>query len=388
MTTERPPTESDKIRVAYDSWMESEGIPIHTAAAAVADVAELPREPWPRMGGKGTFVQLNGIRQADRGCYLVEIPGAGALNPEKHLYDEVIYVMEGRGLTEIWQEGGQRSIFEWGPGSIFPIPVNVWHRLVNGSQEPVLILAFTRAPRLFKLFNNADFIFNCDYRFLERYGGESDYFNASETRTPGSRNQSVTWFTNFIPDVTSAAIDPMEMKVAGGDLTSFSMGYGFPHGHISGWPVGRYHKAHYHGPGAIIVGLSGKGFVVLWPKELGLHPFQDGYENEVVMVDWGPRSIYAPPDAWFHQHMSTGAVPARHWAIHGDPLSFSSVSEARQEEGRSGVMTSIREGGQLIDYEDEDPEVRRQWEMRCRAEGVEPAMPAVEYRTDPVLSRI
>ena len=206
---------------------------------------------------------------------------------------------------------------------------------------------------------------------------------------PGSRNQSVTWFTNFIPDVASAALDPMEMKVAGGDLTSFSMGYGFPHGHISSWPVGRYHKAHYHGPGAIIVGLSGKGFVVLWPKELGIHPFQDGYEDEVVMVDWGPRSIYAPPDAWFHQHMSTGKEPARHWAIHGDPLSFSSVSESRHElEGGSGVMTSLREGGQLIDYEDEDPEVRRQWELRCRAAGVEPAMPAVQYRTEPLLSRV
>jgi hypothetical protein len=269
---------------------------------------------------------------------------------------------------------------------VFALPINTWHRLVNGSREPALILAFTRAPRLFKLFNNADFIFNCDYKFTERYSGEGDFFAATDNRITSGRYRGVTWFTNFIPDVTAAFLDDFEQKVAGGQLTRISMGSGFPHGHISGWPVGRYHKAHYHGPGAIIVGISGKGFVVLWPKELGIHPFQDGYSDQVVTVDWGPRSIYAPPDGWFHQHMSTGRDPARHWAIHGEPLSFSSVS-GRQDTDESGTMISVREGGQLIDYEDEDPEVRRQWEMRCRAQGVEPAMPPVTYRSDPVLVR-
>ena len=50
--TERIPTEFDKIKVAYEAWMASEGIPVHRAAAAVTDVAELPMEPWPRMGGR------------------------------------------------------------------------------------------------------------------------------------------------------------------------------------------------------------------------------------------------------------------------------------------------------------------------------------------------
>ena len=381
-------TEYEKIDAAYDDWMASEGIPLFETAAAVDDVAELPRKPWPRLGGTGTFIQLNGPRQADRGCYVVEVPGGGALNPERHLYDEVLYILEGRGLTELWYEGEAKRTFEWGPGSVFALPINTWHRLVNGSAQPALILAFTRAPRLFKLFNNPEFIFNSDFKFNERYGGESDFFAATETRTVSGRYQTTTWHTNFIPDAGSAFLDALEQKVAGGQLTSFSMGYGFPHGHISSWPVGRYHKAHYHGPGAIIVGISGSGFVVLWRKELGIHPFQDGYGDEVVTVNWGPRSIYAPPDGWFHQHMSTGAEPARHWAIHGEPLSFSSVSESRRNNEERGTYISVREGGELIEYEDEDPEVRREWEARCRAQGVESTMPPVTYRNEPLLRRI
>lgn len=388
----QPRTDYERVGLAYEDWMRGEGILVHEQSAGIDDVTELPRAPWARMGGSGTFIQLDGPRQAERGIYVVEIPGGGALNPERHLYDEVLYILQGRGVTEVWYEGESKRTFEWGTGSVFALPINTWHRLVNGGREPVLVLAFTRAPRLMKLFNNTDFIFNNDYEFRDRYAGEAGYFNVSDNRVTSGRFQTTTWFTNFIPDVAAAFLDDLEQKVAGGQLTSFSMGTGFPHGHISEWPVGRYHKAHYHGPGAIIVGLSGKGYVVLWPKELGVHPFQDGHGDQVSLVNWGPRSIYAPPDGWFHQHQSTGKVPARHWAIHGEPLSFSSVSESRRRPdpggGERGVYVSVREGGELIEYEDEDPEIRRYFEERVGEEGVECTMPAVVYRTDPLPARV
>src|SRR5439155_1480051 len=79
----------------------------------------------------------------------------------------------------------------------------------------------------------------------------------------------------------------------------------------------RYHKAHYHGPGAVLVGLKGNGYVNLWPRELGIHPWQDGHADQVVLVEWGPNSVYVPPDGWFHQHISTGKVTARHVAVDG-----------------------------------------------------------------------
>jgi len=159
------------------------------------------------------------------------------------------------------------------------------------------------------------------------------------------------------------------------------MAGGFPSGHISEWPVGRYHKAHYHGPGAVLIGLKGRGYVNLWPRALGIHPWQDGHGDEVVLVEWGPNSVYVPPDGWFHQHMSTGKVPARHVAVYGgtSPL----MSRAVDGEGGRGVYQPVREGGVLIDYEDEDPEVRRYFIEANRREGVECDMPPVTYRTDP-----
>ena len=226
-----PRTEYEMIRFAYEDWMTQEGIPIYEASAGVDDVIELPRRPWARMGGYGTFVQLDGPKQAERGVYVVEIPGGGALNPEKHLYDEVIYVLQGRGLTEVWYEGESKRAFEWGMGSVFVSPLNTWHRLINGSQEPALILGFTRAPRMIRLFKNLDFIFNNDYQFRDRYAGQSDYFIATENRISAGKYRGTTWFTNFIPDVRGAFLDDLEQKVSGGQLTRISMGGGYPHGH-------------------------------------------------------------------------------------------------------------------------------------------------------------
>jgi hypothetical protein len=55
------------------------------------------------MGGNGTFIQLFGT-EGRWGCYVVEVPGAGALNPERHMYEEIMVVVEGRGTTEIWTD--------------------------------------------------------------------------------------------------------------------------------------------------------------------------------------------------------------------------------------------------------------------------------------------
>ena len=168
--------------------------------------------------------------------------------------------------------------------------------------------------------------------------------------------------------------------MAGGQLTGYRMAGRFPAGHISEWPVGRYHKAHHHRPGAVLVGLKGNGYVNLWPKEFGIHPWQDGHTNKVVQVQWGPNSIYSPPDGWFHQHMSTGKMPARHVACYGG---IYPLTTTRSADGDS-VMVPVREGGQLIDYEDEDPEVRRYFTEANAREGVECAMPPVKYRSDPL----
>ena len=366
-----------KVRVnaetIYEKWVQQEGIPIIEALGGVDDVTQLPRKPWARTGGQGTLIQMRGTMEASRGIYVAEIPGGGALNPEKHLYEEAIIILKGRGLTEVWQEGGAKVTFEWGEGSLFAPPLNAWHRLINGSREPVVFLALTTAPQVMNAVYDSEFVFNCDYQFLDRFGGQSDYFTPSDKRIKMGQ-WSTIWETNFIPDVRAAFLDDFERKVAGGKLTVYKMAGDFPIGQMAEWPVGRYHKAHYHGPGAILVGLKGKGYVPLWPRELGMHPYQDGHEDQVVTVNWGPNSIYCPPEGWLHQHMSTGKEPARHVAIYGE-------RPPRRERDDPVVLLSVREGGTLIEFEDEDPEIRKRYEEALRKEGVECTMPPVVYRS-------
>ena len=87
----------------YDSFMEAEGVPVFRGIG-VKRVQDLPMKPWARLGGRGSYIQLYGT-EGLWGMYVVEIPGAGALNAERHLYEKVVLVVEGRGTTEVWQEG-------------------------------------------------------------------------------------------------------------------------------------------------------------------------------------------------------------------------------------------------------------------------------------------
>ncbi len=365
----------EKVRVTgetpYEHWMKKEGIPIHEALVGVDDLTALPRRPWARTNGLGTFLELRGTVELERSLYVAEIPGGGALNPEKHLYDEAIFILQGRGLTEVWQEGGPKTNFEWGKGCLFAPPLNTWHRLVNGSREPVVFLAVTTAPKVMNALYDNEFVFNCDRVFTEFFGGDSEYFNRGERRERNARG--TTWYTNFIPDAWAEFLDEWEYKVAGGEGTGYRMARNFPNGHISEGPVGSYHKAHYHGPGAILVGLKGSGYVPLWHYSLGIHPYQDGHGDQVMEVKWGENSIYTPPDGWFHQHMNTGKEPARH-------IAFYSSRASRYVEGGVAVTSSIREGGTLIHYEDEDPGIRKRFVEELAKSGVECTMPPVEYR--------
>ncbi len=363
-------------RKIYESWMEKEGIPIYEAPAGVEDISELPRGPWARTGGRGTFIQLDGTKQAGKLIYVAEIPGGGSLEPEKHLYDELIYILRGRGLSEIWNQGQAKRTFEWGTGSMFAMPLNAWHRLVNGGREPVLIMAASNAPIVMEAFRNTEFIFNCDYNFTDRYTGQADYFLAGEKRyKEGLLN---IWETNFVPDVRTAVLENAFVKAAGGQSIQFRMA-SWTRIHASQWPVGRYHKAHYHGPGAVILGLNGVGYALVWPRQYGIHPFQDGHGDKVIKVGWKAGGIYAPQNEWFHQHFNTGNQPARQLRVTGGGSEFG----LPRAEADQAVMVSIREGGWLLNYEDEDPQIRRMFQEELRKNGVEFTMPPVTYRTDP-----
>ncbi len=83
----------------YDSFMEAEGVPVYRGIG-VRRVQDLPLEPWKRLGGRGSYIQLYGT-EGLWGCYVVEVPAGGALNEERHLYEKNVLVLEGRGSTSV-----------------------------------------------------------------------------------------------------------------------------------------------------------------------------------------------------------------------------------------------------------------------------------------------
>ena len=366
---------------AYELWMQEEGLPVFEGNG-IEDVTKLDLKPWARLGGKGAFIQLIG-GGGITGMYVVEIPPGGTLNPERHMYDELMYVLKGRGSTEVWFDGSRKQAFEWSEGGLFAPPLNTWHRLYNGSREPAFLLAVTTAPIIWDLFRDPDFIFNSGHHFKKRYKGEDGYFAMSANRYKANRTH--VWETNFIADARSAVLDDAPYKVHGGQITCFEMAENSLIGHLSEWPAGIYHKAHYHAAGAVLLGLRSKGYVLMWPKELGTRPYQAGKGDKVFEVPWKAGSVYSPPDGWFHMHLNTGPEPARHVALRlGSRKNPTTLHDASQKNEREATTRSLREGGTVIEYEDEDPEIRRRFEAAVKREGVRCEMPPVTYRKDPI----
>ncbi len=359
-------------KTPYFKWMGEEGLPI-VEGHGVEDVRGLNLVPWRRMGGKGCFINLYGM-EGVTGMYIAEIPAGGALEPEKHLYEEVICILVGQGATEVWQDGGAKRMFEWGQHSLFVPPVNAWHRLINGGREPVRFLAVTNAPLLIFVFHRPDFLFNCPYQFSDRYQGEEDYFAMGKKRYEIGMQH--VWETNFIADIQSASLDVREVKGAGVQITQFEASGNGLIGHLSEWPEGNYHKAHYHGPGAILLGLQSSGYVLLWAKEFGPQPFENGHGDQVTQFSWKGGSVYCPPSGWYHQHFNTGPSKARHLAVRtGSRLhSWGFTLPAKRQE--DGVYLTSKQGGTLIDYDEEDPEIRRRYEAALKQTGVTSQMPA------------
>ncbi|MBI2329320.1 MAG: cupin domain-containing protein, partial [Chloroflexi bacterium] len=185
---------------AYEVFMEEQKLPIHRGIG-VHDIRELPLAPWRRMGGQGTFIELDG-QAGLYGQYVVEVPAGGVLNPERHLYEEVFTVFEGRGSTEVWRERSpKKQTFEWQPGSHFAIPLNNWHRLVNATSSPALLLVATSAPPVMGLFQSRSFVFENTAEFKDRYDESDDYYKPREELESEPESGRAMLRSSLIPDI-------------------------------------------------------------------------------------------------------------------------------------------------------------------------------------------
>src|SRR5258707_13204082 len=116
----------------YTRWVRDEGLDI-ISSLYVENLHTVELKPWPRRGGKGLFLNHDASRTSND-CYVCEIPAGKSLAPQRQLFEEMIYVLDGRGSTPVGNDAGKRIQFEWKAGASFAHPLNCWRQHFNGSR--------------------------------------------------------------------------------------------------------------------------------------------------------------------------------------------------------------------------------------------------------------
>ena len=325
--------ESEKA-TPYTRWVADEGLEI-IDAMYVRNLHAVELEPWARRGGRGVFLNHDASRTSND-CYVCEIAPGQQLAPRRQLFEEMIYILDGRGSTSVWNDAGAKLSFEWKAGAIFAVPLNTTHQHFNGSgRQAARFVSVTNAPVVINAFGDVDFVFNTAHDFKDRFSGESNYF------ANGGEQKGLLLDTNFVADAINLPLISAKERGAGGGHIRFSMAKGSMNSHISQFPVGTYKKAHAHGPGAHVIVLSGEGYSLMWPEG-----------EEPRRFEWKEGSMIVPPNMWFHQHFNTGSTPARYLAFKAEGVSI------RNAQGVPKAWISRRVGGHQIDYADESPQIR------------------------------
>jgi quercetin dioxygenase-like cupin family protein len=349
-------------KFTYDQWMQSVGIPVHKGFF-IPDTRTMELGWWEARGVQAAFIQLMGQEGVSEARVSEIAPGAST-QPLKLAMDELVYVLQGRGLTTVWGQEGERRTFEWHPRSMFVLPHNCWHEFHNmQGNQAVRLLHYNYLPMGMSVIHDPDFFFNNPYdrpaqHFLEDAGFYSLAKLSKDDNSAFWGYRLGLWSGNFFPDMQAwDKLDYNQGRGAGGTSVMIKFPSSEMSCHMSVFPARTYKKAHRHGPGRVIVIPGGEGFSVMW---------QEGQEK--IFVPWHEGSLFVPPGKWFHQHFNLSGTPARYVAFH-PPLQFHGYAEKVEDRAKD-----------QIEYPDEDPAIRSYFESELAKRGMTSLMPEQAYQ--------
>ncbi|MBT7525818.1 MAG: hypothetical protein HN658_00795, partial [Rhodospirillales bacterium] len=239
---------------------------------------------------------------------------------------------------------------------------NVKYQHFNGSgQEPARLASNNNLRFLLNLFRNETFIFENPIPFDARLG-EDGYFTGEGELIPikPGRHQ---WETNFVPDISNFELKSWDARGAGSSNLRWILADGTIGCHTSEMPVGTYKKGHAHTKGTNVFCVSGTGYSLFWYND------DDEYER----VDWKHGVLYTPPEDMFHQHFNTASEPARYLAVQFGSTRYP-LFEVKRQIWDKGVDTSLKDGGNQMEYEDQNPRIHKIWLDEIDKNGVKSQM--------------
>lgn len=338
---------------SYQLFVRQEEAPLYEGSA-LEDLASLPLADWERRGGRVAYTRLGD--QETNSLQIVEIPPGGQLKPEHHVYDAVMYVMQGQGATTIWQEGEPKHTVEWHEGSLLAIPLNAWHQEFNSSgQEPCKLVFGTNMPHVMNFYNNLDFVFDNPFVFKERYSyATEDYFDLKKHW--GLR----IYETNFVPDIRQFSLDAYPERGNRTAIMRFSMASANLGFHVMSVAEGTYATAHRHGAGAHVIVVEGDGYELLYmPEE----------ETNRRKVTARPYAVVAPCHNEFHHHFNSGKGEYKMLAFRGTGLRYG--AGRRYDPAYTTQSKDPHQMAFMIPFEKEDPAIREEYYRELKKNGVE-----------------
>ncbi|MPZ70382.1 MAG: cupin domain-containing protein [Actinobacteria bacterium] len=337
----------------YMEWVQREGVPVVDGLSV--DLTSIETSPWPRLDADCALIHL-----AARGdyvsVYVCDVPAGGATAPQRHLFEEVFYVLDGEGSTSLKLPDGSDHTFEWGTGSLFSLPLNVQHRHYNArGKQPSRLVAVTNLPLMMNLFREERFVFEAEHDFSSRPSG-GEHFTGDGTFVPNREHRHM-WETNFVPDLRRFdQLRPAPSRGPGSSSIMFILADSSMHAHLSEFPAATYKKGHRHAPDFHLFQLSGRGYSLYWYDE----------DEEYERIDWQYGVLHSPPDQMWHQHFNSGNETARYLAV-----AFGSLRYPITETKRAGWMDDpTKKNVDQIEYEDEDPRIRSIFEEELRKNGI------------------
>ncbi len=346
----------------YDRWMSSVNIPVHTGFF-IPDLRTVELGWWEERKCQAAFIQLEG-QQGIIEARVSEIQPGESLPPLKLSVDEVVYVLEGRGLTSIWGASqSRRRTVEWQKHSLFLLPRNRHHQLSNMQGErTVRLLHYNYLPLAMSTVPDPDFFFNNPYEKPDPLAGDGTEFYAEAKALPrqdGTGRGRILWLGNFFPDMRAwDKLDANQARGAGGQSVYIQFPGSEMSSHMSVFAPRLYKKAHRHGPGRVIVIPDGDGYSVMWAEG-----------KEKVIVPWREAAAFVPPNRWFHQHFNLGETRARYLALH-PPYQFHGYTDEKVQDLSNDQ----------IEYCDEDPWIRQKFEEELAQRGLTSSMPVGAYQ--------